>query len=183
MGRDFTLGLAWSGDTVVNGSAPNPLQPLVDMAISGCSKLAACLVLGCMVYIVIMFAFRLALRGRPSTKSSRQFSDLLARAAGGLSMFYLFYLAFVVIEPVRPGSPQAVQHREAQALAGRSRRRRHADLGRDGFGVVFYRCLRSTIPTISRGAINPAPRTCLPRLRKLSGNDRCSSRRLRHGDT
>src|SRR5665213_1734071 len=108
MGRDFTLGLAWSGDTVVNGSAPNPLQPLVDMAISGCSKLAACLVLGCMVYIVIMFAFRLALRGRPSTKSSRQFSDLLARAAGGLSMFYLFYLAFVVIEPVRPGVPSVV---------------------------------------------------------------------------
>jgi hypothetical protein len=42
----------------VNGSAPNPFQPMVDVAVSGFSKLAEALVLGAMVYVVITLAFR-----------------------------------------------------------------------------------------------------------------------------
>ncbi|MDP3689563.1 MAG: hypothetical protein Q8R73_00915, partial [Bradyrhizobium sp.] len=64
--------------------------------------------LGFMIYVVIAFAFRLALRGRPSTKTYREFSDLLARGAMGLSMLYFMYLGFVVVEPPRVGVPSVV---------------------------------------------------------------------------
>jgi hypothetical protein len=92
----------------VNSSAPNPFQPMVDAVASGASKLVVALLLGIMVYVVVRFAFRLVLRGRPSTKSYRQFSDLLARTAMGLSMLFFLYLGFVVIEPARPGVPSVV---------------------------------------------------------------------------
>jgi hypothetical protein len=92
----------------VNNSAPNPFQPMIDAYASGVSKLVAALLLGAMVYVVVDFAFRLALRGRPSTKTYRQLSDLFARGAMGLSMLYFFYLGLVVIEPTRPGVPSVV---------------------------------------------------------------------------
>jgi hypothetical protein len=92
----------------VSNSAPNPFQPMIDAAVSGFSKLTAALLLGAMVYVVVAFAFRLALRGGPSTKTYRQFSDLFARTAMGLSMLYFLYLGLVVIEPTRPGVPSVV---------------------------------------------------------------------------
>jgi hypothetical protein len=92
----------------VNNSAPNPFQPMIDAAMSGCSKLVASLLLGTMVYVVVAFAFRLALRGKPSTKTYREFSDLLSRAAMGLSILFFLYLGFVVVEPARAGVPSVV---------------------------------------------------------------------------
>jgi hypothetical protein len=107
VGKESSLA-AFIGRYVVNNSAPNPFQPMIDAAASGVSKLVAALLLGAMVYVVVDFAFRLALRGRPSTKSYRQFSDLLARGAMGLSMLYFLYLGLVVIEPARAGVPSVV---------------------------------------------------------------------------
>jgi hypothetical protein len=92
----------------VNNSAPNPFQPIIDAVASGASKIIAALLLGAMVYVVVAFAFRLALRGSPSTKLYREFSDLLARAAMGLSMLFLLYVGFVVIEPASPGVSSVV---------------------------------------------------------------------------
>ena len=90
----------------MDGSAPNPFQPVIDVAVSGISKIAVTLVLGGMVYVAVAFAFRLALRGRP--RALQEFCDILARAASGFSMVYLMYLGLVVIEPVRPGVPSVV---------------------------------------------------------------------------
>ena len=90
----------------MSSSAPNPFQPAIDVAVSGFSKLAVMLILGGMVYVVVAFAFRLALRGRP--RALQEFGDILARAASGFSMVYLMYLALVVIEPFRPGVPSVV---------------------------------------------------------------------------
>lgn len=92
----------------MNGSTLNPFQPMIDVAVSGFSKIAVSIVLGAMVYVVVAFALRLALRGRPLTKAYREFSDLLGRAAMGLSMLGILYLGFVVVEPVRPGVPVAI---------------------------------------------------------------------------
>lgn len=92
----------------MNGSAPNIFQPIVDAAASGCSKIILSLLLGTMVYVVVAFVFRLALRGRPSTKTFREFSDLFARGAMGLSMLFFLYLGFVVVEPPRAGVPSVV---------------------------------------------------------------------------
>jgi hypothetical protein len=92
----------------VNDSAPNPFQPMIDAAMSDCSKIIASLLLGTMVYVVVAFAFRLPLRGRPSTKTYREFSDLLSRVAMGLSMLFFLYLGFVVVEPARAGVPSVV---------------------------------------------------------------------------
>lgn len=84
-----------------DSSGPSPLQPLLDIVVAGCSKLVVALVLGGMIYAVVALVFKLMLRGRP--KGLREFCDVLARGVGGLSTMYFFYLAFVVIEPVRPG--------------------------------------------------------------------------------
>jgi hypothetical protein len=91
----------------VNNSAPNPFQPMVDAFASGMSKLVAAILLGAMVYLVVMFAFRLALRGRSSTKLYREFSDLVARAAFGFSMLFFLYVGFVVMEPAKMGGSQS----------------------------------------------------------------------------
>ncbi|MHC2280410.1 hypothetical protein ACVME8_007053 [Bradyrhizobium diazoefficiens] len=85
----------------MNDSGPNPLQPLLDIVVAGSSKLVVTLVLGAMIYAVVALMFNLMLRGRP--RGLREFCDVLARGVGGLSTLSLFYLAFVVIEPVRPG--------------------------------------------------------------------------------
>lgn len=106
MSGSFNPGLFL--ENVVNQSVPSPLQPLVDTAVAGMSKLIIAIVLGTMVYVVVAFTFRLALRGRPATKSYREFSDLLARAAMGLSILFLLYLALVVVEPARAGVPATV---------------------------------------------------------------------------
>ena len=92
----------------MNSSAPNPFQPLIDGFASGAAKITAALLLGAMVYVVLAFSFRLALRGRPSTKTYREFSDLVARAVSGFSILFFFYLGMVVIEPARPGVPSVI---------------------------------------------------------------------------
>lgn len=88
----------------MNGNTPNPFQPVIDVAVSGLIKIAVTLVLGGMIYAVVVFAVRLALRGQSST-IVREFRNLLAGAVAGLSMIYLFYLGFVVMEPVQSGVP------------------------------------------------------------------------------
>lgn len=89
----------------MDGNALN-FQPVIDVAQSGFSKIAVTLVLGGMLYAAVFLAFRLALHGR--SKTLWEFCDILARGASGLSMIYLFYLGFVVIEPVRPGVPAVI---------------------------------------------------------------------------
>jgi hypothetical protein len=92
----------------VNYSAPNPFQPMIDAAASAGSKLVAALLLGTMVYVVVIFAFRFARLESPSTKLSRQFSDFVGRTAMGFSILFFLYLGFVVIEPASPGVPAVV---------------------------------------------------------------------------
>lgn len=91
----------------MNSDAPNPFQPMVDAFAVGMSKLVAALLLGAMVSVVVMFAFRLALRGRPSTKLYREFSNLVARAAFGFSMLFFLYVGFVIMEPAKTGVSQS----------------------------------------------------------------------------
>jgi hypothetical protein len=85
----------------VKNSAPNPFQPMIDAAVSGFSKVAAALVLGVMVHVVIMLIFRRA-------GFSKSLGDFIGRAAMGFSALWFMYLGFVVMEPTKAGVPAVV---------------------------------------------------------------------------
>lgn len=78
----------------MNNIAPNPFQPIIDVAVSGFSKVAAAIVLGAVVYVVVISVFRLAGRGG-------QFSDIVGRAAMGFSALFVLYVGFVGIGPAK----------------------------------------------------------------------------------
>ncbi|EHR03023.1 putative metalloprotease [Bradyrhizobium sp. WSM471] len=101
-------------------SAPNPFQPIIDAAVSGFSKVAAALVLGAVVYVVVILAFRIAGRGG-------QFSDFIGRAAMGASALFVLYVGFVGIGPVKTGIAQSAAAETSSQSAATSETSAPAD--------------------------------------------------------
>jgi predicted metalloprotease len=97
----------------VNRSSPNPFQPLIDAAVSAGSKLIVALLLGFMVYVAVVFAFRFARGGGPPD----QFSDFVGRAAMGFSMLFFLYVGFVVMEPTKTGAAQSAAAEASPQIA------------------------------------------------------------------